>query len=39
MFRPSLFMCGYSGQQCCVKGVSSAFYIEMEGSHSSEGAG
>jgi len=32
-------MCSYSGQQCCVKDVSSFFYFELEGSHPSEGAG
>jgi len=33
-------MCSYSGQQCCVKDVSSIFlFLETEGSHPSEGAG
>jgi len=39
MFRFPLFMCGYSGQQCCVKDVSYIFYFEIEGSHPSEEAG
>jgi len=30
MFRPSLFMYGYSGQQCCVKDVSSIFVFIMK---------
>jgi len=31
MYRPPLFMCGYSGQRCCVKDVSSIFCFEIEG--------
>jgi len=32
-------MYGYSGQQCCVKDVSSIFYFETQSSHPLEGAG
>jgi len=39
MFKPPLFICGYSGQQCCVKDVFSIFYFKIEGSYPSEGAG
>jgi len=39
IFRPSLVMCGYSGQQCCVEDVYSIFYFLIEGSHLSKGSG
>jgi len=32
-------LCDYSGQQCCVKDVSSNFYFEINSSHPSKGAG